>query len=48
MALVGSAAAAQDGQGGQGGGQVGLGRDEGADVTFIEVLGVVEFSVTLG
>ena len=47
MAVVGSAAAAEDGEGGQGGGKAGLGRGEGADITFIEVLGVVEFSVAL-
>ena len=47
MAVVGSAAAAEDGEGGQRGGEVGLGRGEGADVTFIEVLGVVEFGVAL-
>jgi hypothetical protein len=47
VAVVGSAAPAEDGEGGQCGAEVGLGRGEGADVTFIELLGLVEFSVAL-
>jgi hypothetical protein len=47
VAVVGSAAAAEDGESGQCLGEAGLGRGEGADVTFIEVLGVVEFGVAL-
>jgi hypothetical protein len=47
VAVIGSTAAAEDGEGGQGSREVSLGRGEGADVTLIEVLGVVEFSVAL-
>jgi hypothetical protein len=44
--MVGSAAAAEDGEGGERSAELGLGRGQCADVTFIEVLGVVEVGVT--